>query len=189
MDSLLDWTNDAVSIIFRPRPKAFRQAAEHADGKFNHGVLLVILQAGIWILLAAAMGEAPLSLALSLVAIMMVAFFSILVAFWFHFLYQKLFKQSQNLHSEIFYLLVLVSFFLGTPALLIRFAPFIGPFLANALLLYLLILLVTGLTAITGLNAVKSLVIVILSLPLAGLSLILLATFVPSVMSSVQQLF
>jgi hypothetical protein len=183
-----DWLGDGLALIFRPGPRAFEQAAQHAEGKFNGGLLTALASVILWELGRLLVGRGVFNLVALVILVPVTAFLLILLAFWLHFLYQKLFKREQNAHLQIFYLLALLTLFLGLPSAFLVHVTGIGSIIAALAAIYALILLVAGLAAITGLTAVESIVIVIIGIPLSLLSLAFLLMMLPSVTSAVTQL-
>jgi hypothetical protein len=189
METLKDWLVTFGKIIIRPSAGTFRTEAKKAKGKLGSALAwIVALTIAYHLINYVARGyNDPIDYVLSTLFIVPIEF--IFFVFCIHLLSKRIFHRKQVFYEEIVYLMAGILIPFMSINFLVGLIPDIGSILNWAVILYIPVLMVIAINAVTSLSLGQTIVVVVLSLVLAGVGAFCIPLFFFRFISTIPKFF
>ena len=189
METLKDWLVTFGKIIIRPSAGTFRTEAKKAKGKLGSAIAWVVALTIAYHLINYVVRGCtdPIDYVLSTLFIVPIQF--IFFVFCIHLLGKRLFHLKQNHYEEIVYIMggILLPFM--SINYLVGLIPDIGSILNWPVILYIPVLMVIAINAVTNLKVGQTIVVVVFSLVLAGVGALCITLFFFRLISTIPKFF
>ncbi len=185
MDILKDWLTTFWKIIIKPTPETFLEEAKKAQGKLSTAIVWLVLSiificAYVYFTFDYLFPPASI---IGTILIFPIVF--LVLVFFTHLFYQRLFRRKKDRYSELLYLFVGIFVPFVVINLLVGLIPDIGLILADIVLVYIFVLAIVAVKAVTKLKLWQSIVTVVLGLLFASIGFLCLPAFLLSMMNAV----
>lgn len=185
MDILKDWLTTFWKVIIKPTPETFIEESKKAQGKLSTAIAWLVFSILFDFLFSyfAHQFLFPPAIIIGMVMFFPIAF--LVFVFFIHLFYQRLFRRKKDLYSEFLYLSVGVMTPISLINLLVPLIPNVGLALAAIVWVYLFVLIVIAVKAVSKLNVWQSTLTVFLGLLFASLGFLCIPAFILSMMNAV----
>jgi hypothetical protein len=189
METLKDWLVTFGKIIIRPSAGTFRTEAKKAKGKLGSAIAWIVLQTVAYHLInfVARGFTDPMDSVFAMLFIFPIEF--IFFVFCLHLMGKRLFHLEQDHYEEIVYLMAGILLPFMSFSYLVGLLPDIGTILGWAITMYIPVLMVIAIKAVTRLRVGQTIVVVVLSVLLAGVGALCIPLFFFRFLSTIPKFF
>lgn len=189
MEHVLKWIPAFCKIVIKPNEAVIRnegQKTKHVMAGLVFWSVLVSVMQKLFEVVVLGIPTNPAS-AISLMVLLPIIL--IFFVYILHYLYLKLFHRKKVYHEQMLFILPNIILGLTIVQYILDLIPGVGLYLGYLANLYMLILLIQAVKAITRLKLFQSITVVILSVIISGVSAIFIIGFFHGLVTTVPRVF